>query len=1494
MSPVSSLPRVPRWTARLIPFLAILLLVLGASIAQPATAQAPGEQTTIISVDPWIEAATHTLVVRVAPGVNLEGDEVTAATSARPEGTRLAETLRQAGVTGAKALLPTGGVVTTAGGAPSRLARIFRLQLNPTADVGQVKQTLAANPALERVEYDYIARGVLVPNDPEYPDQWAAPRIGLPAAWDVSTGSGDVVIALVDSGLDVSHADLAGRLWVNAGEIPGNGIDDDANGYIDDVNGWNFVSDNNNLVDSYGHGTQVAGVMAAVGNNGRGIAGVCWQCKIMVVTAMQNGGAANYSDIAAAVAYASSNGADVINLSLGGYADSSMLADAVVEASVTAVLVGGAGNDDSSSPFYPAAYPEVVGVTATDDSDAKAIFSNYGSWVDVVAPGDTIRTTALGGGYGTDSGTSLATAFASGVAGLIASKHPDWSPDLVAWQLLNTSASIDGQNAAYVGQLGHGRIAANQALTVNPQPAGEVASFAVDGQTGAQPAPGATFALVVDVRNLWLPGRSLNGVLSTTSPRATITSANGTFGDIDTGHIGSNVTTPFQVQLAANTPYAAEIPFRLSLTGASGYALNLDFTVRVRSAVETLNNINYTANTTWTSDKTYVLIGSVIVGEGATLTIQPGTQIKVAADKFIRVDGTLIAKGTADQPIIFAANDPATPWTGIRFSDSAISTTVTADGAYISGSVIQFVHISLAAVAVDLGTRELLIADSTFEIVHPSNSPGAPTHVGITSPGIDTWQVASRIERNQFSGNGRGTGIFMQWSSPQIRQNTFTNLDGGLDIYGSGSSIVEANRFNNVGNAISVRIYGSPSESIGCGNQVVRGNTIVGGGSGITVQGHPIIEGNLLDRNGGTGLTVQNYCTAVGVITSTARIRNNTISNAGVLGVMVGGEGALAQDPGDLTAIDFSQNNIFGSGEFDLYMAGASAGRTLDARGNFWNVPSGEVAERIRDCTFDLNGCGGPSSTIGKVLFDPPLTSPVQDAPAFVTSIKMTPDPVGLQQGVLTVDFSAPMMTAVLPTMAFHDARRGTTQQMSNIGTPQGAMATDVLGRVWFGSGEGTGDGVGARVFDGRGWITHTVANSGIASNRVSHIFAASNGDVWIAADYFQPPSLRTGLSRLRGTTWVTYTVDGSIVAGGEDQAGAIWFGTSGNGVFRYDGTTWQQFTIEDGLADNFVVAIARDGQGYMWFHTTQGLSVFDGVNWTTRNPTNGLPISQVYPFFADSQGRVWVVQETSSTHLAMFDGSLWHYFGPAETDDLVNYYVMVILESPDGAIWVQMPYDIIATYKDGIWSRPTSVPHASVEGLLFDHRGNLWFRKDGIAVLWFGLDYASTDGQWLSPTRFQAIYDFTPLVPQGTYSLTITGAIGTDGLPAASTTTVFDVAYGGGVSSVPPLPPQVTLASDGSLTTLALSWPSQSGVEGYRYAIGTVVGGRDVLGWTYSTANSVTRSGLKLVSGKTYYVTVQAQGTNGLWSTNTTSASFVAGQINTDNTGLFLPSLGR
>ncbi len=840
--------------------LAAVSFGLATTPAQPIAPSAPAAAPAVLSTDPYLEYAPNTALVKLKPGVALTGRAAGAGGGAAvaTNAQSLDGLLQAFGATTAEPVFGDMGGTAARAGRPSRagLERIYRVQWTAPVPVEHAVAALAADPSVEYAEPDYVARAARTPNDPEYATQWALPKINAPAAWDVTTGAPTVIIALVDSGVDTAHPDFAGRLWEN--DDPVNGADDDLNGKVDDANGWNVFANSNDLTDPNGHGSEVGGVAGAASDNGAGVAGMCWNCRLMFVNAMQANNVANYSDVAAAVQYAASNGAQVINLSLGGYADSAVLRDAVREAAITALIVGGAGNDDSGNPFYPAAYPEVLAVAGTDLNDQKAVFSNYGAWVDVSAPGKEIRTTTVGG-YATSNGTSLAAPFVSGLAGLIKSQHPTWTPEQVRWQILNTAVNIDGVNPTRAGQMGRGRIDAGAALATDPQARAAVEGYAIDGQANARPAPGQTFQLVLNLRNLWLLADDLQGTLTSSDPYvASIGDASGAFGDIAPGQVGSNSGDPFGVTVAAGAPYNQQLQFTLNLSGAGGYSLAVPFTVQVRSGVETLGNTIYNQDTTWTSDKTYILNGSVIVNTDVTLTIQPGTLIKGNPGKFLRVDGTLIARGTAELPILFTTNSITNAtWSGLRFTESAVDATYDAEGNYVAGSVLQHVELGYADVAANLSTRAPYIADSAFR------SNGTSIQIGNSNNG-----GSPHIERNTFTGSG--SAILLYGGQPLIHQNSFvgvTNAIGNNNTGGSsGSPRILENVFRN-GSGTSIQIGGSPTIvgnviqgnsgtaiSISCcySSPVIRDNVIVGNGGGISTGGLQLvdIEHNLVANNG--------------------------------------------------------------------------------------------------------------------------------------------------------------------------------------------------------------------------------------------------------------------------------------------------------------------------------------------------------------------------------------------------------------------------------------------------------------------------------------------------------------------------------------------------------------------------------------------------------------------------------------------------------------------
>ncbi|MEY3736156.1 MAG: hypothetical protein RLZZ624_1215, partial [Cyanobacteriota bacterium] len=252
---------------------------------------------------------------------------------------------------------------------------------------------------------------------------WGLDRLGAPEAWSAGyTGSG-ITVAVVDTGVDYTHSDLDGNIWINSGEIAGNGIDDDGNGYIDDVRGWNFDANTNNVMDDNSHGTHVAGTIAGE-NNGVGITGVAYNARIMAVKVLSASGSGTLTAVANGIRYAADNGAKVINLSLGGGGSADLLAAVSYATSRGAVVVMAAGNEAAASPSYPAAYAQSYGlaVGAIDSAGNLASFSNRAGSTQldyITAAGVSVYSSVPGGGYASYSGTSMATPHIAGAMALL-------------------------------------------------------------------------------------------------------------------------------------------------------------------------------------------------------------------------------------------------------------------------------------------------------------------------------------------------------------------------------------------------------------------------------------------------------------------------------------------------------------------------------------------------------------------------------------------------------------------------------------------------------------------------------------------------------------------------------------------------------------------------------------------------------------------------------------------------------------------------------------------------------------------------------------------------------------------------------------------------------------------------------------------------------------------------------------------------------------------
>lgn len=312
------------------------------------------------------------------------------------------------------------------------------------------------NPAVEYIEPNYIVHTTATPNDPLFDQLWGLHNtgqtggvrgadIGALQAWDATTGS-DILVAMIDTGVDYTHPDLAENIFINPGEIPGNGVDDDHNGFIDDVHGWDFVNHDNDPMDDAGHGTHTAGTVGAVGNNGVGVVGVSWHVRLLPLKFLSSSGFGSDADAVSCIEYATMMHARIMSNSWGGGGYSQAMYDAIQDAMNQGILfVAAAGNaafDTDQTPFYPSAYdlPNVISVAATTASDDRAFFSNYGATtVDLGAPGVGILSTTPENTYSSFSGTSMACPHVAGALSLILSRFPTLSVDHAKRLLLDST-----------------------------------------------------------------------------------------------------------------------------------------------------------------------------------------------------------------------------------------------------------------------------------------------------------------------------------------------------------------------------------------------------------------------------------------------------------------------------------------------------------------------------------------------------------------------------------------------------------------------------------------------------------------------------------------------------------------------------------------------------------------------------------------------------------------------------------------------------------------------------------------------------------------------------------------------------------------------------------------------------------------------------------------------------------------------------------------------
>ena len=649
----------------------------------------------------------------------------------------------------------------------------YTVELAADADTVETVTYLRSVGCFEKVDYDYIMGTTEtgeadVTNNPNYSQQTNLSVSKVPQGWAHNTenpgGNSNVVIAVIDTGVDYNHLDLRNNIWVNSAEIPNNGKDDDNNGYVDDVYGWDCVGNDNDPMDDNGHGTHVAGIIAAENNDIGGV-GVAYNCKIMVLKAGNSSGYFNNSDIAEAIQYAYMNGASVINMSFGGSQIAVAVEDALENAYNTCVLVAAAGNSglcnqpdckpcNGGVPSYPAALPYVIGVMSTNESGtAMSPFSNFDHYphnsyeYEVYAVGENVMSTWPGNKYAQLNGTSMAAPTVSGIAALLRSMCPDretYSSKYIQSQIVNTGSINPYNPILEETDSAHSVADVYAAMTVIPTPSVHLYDYyivdskewsSVNNENGVMDA-GETVRLFIKLQNKGGVASNVSATIDTirnndpslTDPYFSITTTTLTMSDIGTYSIRNPYEDEyFEITIASNCPNDYLADFNIHFSYTNGLDEN-DTKTYSGSGVAQFGVFNgyrlggtISADTVFTNNRLYIIAEDVIIPQGVTVTFEEGCQIQFYDDREyyvspkIKIYGTLKLLGSKDNFVNVAPSElyPSFACYFSTYSQGGlIMDYVEAKGVVVGGGTFSDEISWSSAIS---NSRIYLTADSKFE-----------------------------------------------------------------------------------------------------------------------------------------------------------------------------------------------------------------------------------------------------------------------------------------------------------------------------------------------------------------------------------------------------------------------------------------------------------------------------------------------------------------------------------------------------------------------------------------------------------------------------------------------------------------------------------------------------------------------------------------------------------------------------------------------------------